>query len=96
MINHCFPSFRPRQFIRHIDDQDAHLARIPSYEAALSHVLLDITIARRKFMPKAQVTSYADQLRRVTTGMLDFLANGRQYPECWPKSLSEFELVVES
>lgn len=83
------------QFIRHIDAQDAHLARIPSYESALSHVLLGITIARRKFMPKAQVTSYADQLRRVTTAMLDYLANGA-YPERWPASLGDFELVVES
>lgn len=83
------------QFIRNIAVQDDFLTRIPAYESSLSNVLLNIQIARRKFMPKAQVTSYADQLRRVTTSMLDYLATSA-YPKRWPATLEEFELVVES
>lgn len=83
------------QFIRNISKQDDYLQRIPSYESALSQVLRDIHIARRKFMPKAQVVNYADQLRKVTTSMLDYLTYNK-YPKTWPESLKDFELVIES
>lgn len=82
-------------FIADIGVQDDYLRRIPAYESALSHVLLGVQIARRKFMPKAAVRSYADHLNRVTTSMLDYLTVN-EYPKEWPKSLAEFELVVES
>lgn len=82
-------------FIRNISKQDDYLRRIPSYESALSQVLRGINIARRKFMPKAQVVNYAAQLRKVTTSMLDYLTY-HKYPKTWPDSLTNFELVIES
>lgn len=83
------------QFIKNISKQDDYLKRIPSYELALSQVLLDICIARRKFMPKAQVVNYAAQLRKVTTAILDYLTYSK-FPKTWPATLQDFELVIES
>lgn len=83
------------QFIKNISKQDDYLKLIPSYELALSQVLLEIRIARRKFMPKAQVVHYASQLTKVTTSMLDYLTF-HKYPKSWPDSLRDFEIVIES
>lgn len=83
------------QFIKNISKQDDYLKLIPSYELALSQVLCEIRIARRKFMPKAQVVHYASQLTKVTTSMLDYLTF-HKYPESWPDSLKDFEIVIES
>jgi hypothetical protein len=65
------------------------------YESTLSQVLLNIKIARRKFMPKALAKSYSSHLKRLITTLLDYLTK-KQFPEDWPKSLEGFELVVES
>lgn len=83
------------QFIKNISKQDDYLKKIPSYELALSQVLLDICIARRKFMPKAQVVNYAAQLCKVTTAILDYLTYSK-FPKTWPETLKDFELVIES
>lgn len=83
------------QFIKNISKQDDYLKLIPSYESALSQVLCEIRIARRKFMPKAQVVNYASQLTKVTTSMLDYLTF-HKYPKSWPDSLKDFEIVIES
>lgn len=83
------------EFIRNIPKQDDYLKKIPAYEFALSQVLRDIRIARRKFMPKAQVVNYAAQLRKVTTAMLDYLTY-HKYPKSWPNSLKNFKIVIES
>lgn len=74
---------------------DVYLTKIPAYEYALSQVLRKIQIARRKFMPKAQVQAYTSHLRKVTTGLLDYLSRYK-YPKTWPETLEEFEIVVES
>lgn len=81
--------------MKNISKQDDYLKLIPSYESALSQVLCEIRIARRKFMPKAQVVHYASQLTKVTTSMLDYLTF-HKYPESWPDSLKDFEIVIES
>jgi len=65
------------------------------YENSLSQVLLGITIARRKFMPKTLAKSYSSHLSRVITNMLDYLTKNK-YPKSWPESLRDYELVVES
>lgn len=83
------------QFIRNIPKHDVYLKRIPAYEIALSQVLRDIKIGRRKFMPKAQAGDYAGHLRKVTTTLLDYLST-KKYPKSWPESLSEYEIVIES
>lgn len=62
---------------------------------ALSQVLRNIVVSRRKFMPKAQVVHYASHLQKLTTTMLDYLAMN-SFPETWPESLDCFEIVVES
>ncbi|KAG4072386.1 hypothetical protein HA402_004318 [Bradysia odoriphaga] len=82
-------------FIKNISKQDDYLKLIPSYESALSQVLREIRIARRKFMPKAQVVHYASQLTKVTTSMLDYLTF-HKYPKSWPDTLKDFEIVIES
>lgn len=65
------------------------------YESTLSQVLLDIQIARRKFMPKALAQSYSSHLSKVITNILDYLGKNK-FPESWPASLRDYELVVES
>lgn len=84
------------QFIRTIPRQDEYLQKVPDYERALSQVLLDICVTRRKFMPKAQVVHYASHLCKVMTSMLDYLSKHSSYPESWPTSLNKFEIVIES
>lgn len=82
-------------FIKNIARHDIHLKRIPAYEIALSQVLRNIKIGRRKFMPKSQAFQYASHLRKVTTTLLDYLTTNK-YPKSWPYNLNEFEIVVES
>lgn len=66
------------------------------YENTLSQVLRNIKIARRKYMPKTLAESYSGHLSRIITTVLDYLGNRNKFPESWPDSLSDFELVVES
>jgi Domain of unknown function (DUF4461) len=65
------------------------------YENTLSQVLLDIKIARRKFMPKTLAKNYSSHLSKVITNILDYLGKNK-FPETWPETLRDFELVVES
>lgn len=65
------------------------------YENTLSQVLRDIQIARRKFMPKTLAQNYSSHLSKVITNILDFLTKNK-FPETWPESLRNYELVVES
>lgn len=85
----------PFQLIKHIPRQEVYLSSIPMYENTLSQVLLDIKIARRKFMPKTLAQNYSSHLSRVITNILDFLGKNK-FPESWPESLRDYELVVES
>lgn len=84
------------QFIGNISKQDEYRAKVPAYEQALSQVLRNIVVSRRKFMPKAQVVNYASHLRKLTTTMLDYLTMHSSYPKSWPANLECFEIVVES
>lgn len=81
--------------IRNIATQDEYRKKVPSYELALSQVLRNIVVSRRKFMPKAQVVHYASHLQKLTTTMLDYLTT-HAFPKTWPDSLDCFEIVVES
>ncbi|CAH1707429.1 unnamed protein product [Chironomus riparius] len=81
--------------IKHIPRQEVYLSTIPMYENTLSQVLLNIKIARRKFMPSTLAKNYSSHLSRVITNVLDYLSKNR-YPETWPESLADYELVVES
>lgn len=65
------------------------------YENTLSQVLLDIKIKRRKFMPKALAREYSSHLKRLITTILDYLTKNK-FPDSWPKSLKNYQLVVES
>ncbi|KAJ9600978.1 hypothetical protein L9F63_000873, partial [Diploptera punctata] len=81
--------------IKNVHKQDAVLFRIPAFERAVSRVLLDIKVVRRKFQPKVMAKQYENQLRRLTTSLSDH--QGRMgYPKDWPSSLSDYELVVET
>ena len=83
------------QLIKHIPRQEVYLSTIPMYENTLSQVLLSIKIARRKFMPKTLARNYSSHLSRVITNLLDYLSKNK-YPDTWPSTLEEYELVVES
>nr|XP_040234454.2 T-cell activation inhibitor, mitochondrial [Anopheles coluzzii] len=83
------------ELIKTIDKHDSYLRKLPAYEFALSQVLRNIRIGRRKFMPKAQAMAYASHLRKITTALLDYLGKSK-FPKSWPTDLSKFELVVES
>ncbi|PSN38453.1 hypothetical protein C0J52_15624 [Blattella germanica] len=83
------------ELLKNVRKQDAALFRIPAFEKAVSRVLRDIKIVRRKFQPKVMAKHYENQLRRLTTSLSDH--QGRMgYPKDWPTSLSEYELVVET
>ncbi|XP_055386140.1 T-cell activation inhibitor, mitochondrial [Condylostylus longicornis] len=82
-------------FIKNIPKHDIFLEKIPKYESALSQVLLNIKIRRRKFMPKRQVVEYAGYLSKITTTLLDYLTT-KKFPKSWPNDLSNFEIVIES
>lgn len=82
------------QFIRKIPRHDEYLKKIPAYEFALSQVLRNINIKRRKFMPKTHAEFYAAYLRKVTTALLDYQGKCK-YPKEWPETLTEYEIVIE-
>lgn len=83
------------ELLRNIQRHDAYLMKIPAYEYALSQVLRQIRIKRRKFMPKTQAIQYTSHLRNLTTSLLDFLGRNK-YPKVWPESMNEYEIVIES
>lgn len=83
------------QFLRKIPRHDEALKKIPAFEFALSQVLRNIKIKRRKFMPKTQAEFYAAYLSKVTTSLLDYQSKNK-YPKEWPESLEDYEIVIES
>ncbi|XP_034934667.1 T-cell activation inhibitor, mitochondrial isoform X2 [Chelonus insularis] len=81
--------------IKNIRKHDMVLLRLPAFEKAVSRVLLDIKIGRRKFMPKVMVGQYEKQLRQLTTTLSDYRGKSN-YPKVWPSSLSSYEIVIEA
>lgn len=81
--------------IKNIDQYNVSLMRIPAFEKSLSHVLCNIKVGRRKFMPKIVAENYENHLRQITTTLTDYRVK-RPYPKSWPKSLEEYEIVVET
>lgn len=81
--------------IKNVKKHDAVLLRLPAFEKAVSRVLLDIKIGRRKFMPKVMVGQYERQLRQLTTTLSDYRGR-RKYPSTWPDDLSTYEIVIET
>ncbi|CAL7934531.1 unnamed protein product [Xylocopa violacea] len=81
--------------IKNIQKYDVVLLRLPAFEKAVSKVLLDIKVGRRKFMPKVMVSQYERQLRQLTTTLSDYRGR-RSYPKVWPDDLSPYEIVIEA
>ncbi|XP_039751126.1 T-cell activation inhibitor, mitochondrial [Pararge aegeria] len=81
--------------IKKVSQEDSALIEIPKYEKALSSILRNIHICRRKFMPKVSAAQYCSHLRQLITSIGDFYGNGRKIPESVPESLSKYEIVVE-
>ncbi|XP_058790990.1 T-cell activation inhibitor, mitochondrial-like isoform X2 [Phymastichus coffea] len=81
--------------IKNVRKYDAVLLRLPAFEKAVSRVLLDIKVGRRKFMPKVMVGQYESQLRQLTTTLSDYRSR-RNYPSSWPENLSTYEIVIEA
>ncbi|XP_017878808.1 T-cell activation inhibitor, mitochondrial isoform X2 [Ceratina calcarata] len=81
--------------IKNIRKYDVVLLRLPAFEKAVSQVLLDIKVGRRKFMPKVMVSQYERQLRQLTTTLSDYRGR-RTYPKVWPADLSTYEIVIEA
>ncbi|XP_008552214.1 T-cell activation inhibitor, mitochondrial isoform X2 [Microplitis demolitor] len=81
--------------IKNVKKYDPVLLRLPAFEKAVSRVLLDIKIGRRKFMPKVMVGQYESQLRQLTTTLSDYRGRSK-YPSSWPPSLSSHEIVIEA
>ncbi|XP_078036459.1 T-cell activation inhibitor, mitochondrial isoform X2 [Augochlora pura] len=81
--------------IKNVQKHDVVLLRLPAFEKAVSQVLLDIKVGRRKFMPKVMVSQYEQQLRQLTTTLSDYRGR-RNYPKVWPASLSTYEIVIEA
>lgn len=81
--------------IKNVPNHDVVLLRLPAFEKAVSQVLLDIKVGRRKFMPKVMVSQYERQLRQLTTTLSDYRGK-RKYPNVWPTSLSAYEIVIEA
>ncbi|CAG4974291.1 unnamed protein product [Parnassius apollo] len=81
--------------IKKVSQQDSALAQIPNYEKALSRILRDIHICRRKFMPKVSAIQYCNHLRQLITSIGDFYGRGKKFPDSVPESLSKYEIVVE-
>lgn len=46
-------------------------------------------------MPKILAGDYEKNLQQLTTNLSDYLSR-RCYPSTWPKSLNEYEIVVET
>ncbi|KAK2576325.1 hypothetical protein KPH14_005686 [Odynerus spinipes] len=81
--------------IKNVRKYDAVLQRLPAFEKAVSTVLLNIKVGRRKFMPKVMAGQYERQLRQLTTTLSDYRGK-RKYPNVWPADLSEYEIVIEA
>ncbi|XP_024870992.1 T-cell activation inhibitor, mitochondrial isoform X2 [Temnothorax curvispinosus] len=81
--------------IKNVRKHDVVLLKLPAFEKAVSQVLLDIKVGRRKFMPKVMVGQYEQQLRQLTTTLSDYRGK-RKYPSSWPASLSTYEIVIEA
>ncbi|KAK1131821.1 hypothetical protein K0M31_015975 [Melipona bicolor] len=81
--------------IKNIQKYDLVLFRLPAFEKAVSQVLLDIKVGRRKFMPKVMASQYERQLRQLTTTLSDYRGR-RNYPKVWPADLSTYEIVIEA
>ncbi|KAG6445412.1 T-cell activation inhibitor, mitochondrial [Manduca sexta] len=81
--------------IKKVSQEDSALTMIPNYEKALSSILRDIHICRRKFMPKVSATQYCNHLRQLITSIGDFYGRGNKFPSVVPDSLSKYEIVVE-
>ncbi|XP_076297362.1 T-cell activation inhibitor, mitochondrial isoform X2 [Lasioglossum baleicum] len=81
--------------IKNVQKHDVVLLRLPAFEKAVSQVLLDIKVGRRKFMPKVMVSQYEQQLRQLTTTLSDYRGR-RSYPKVWPTTLSAYEIVIEA
>ncbi|CAH2076635.1 unnamed protein product, partial [Iphiclides podalirius] len=81
--------------IKKVSQQDGALSQIPNYEKALSTILRDIHICRRKFMPKVSAIQYCNHLRQLITSIGDFYGQGKKFPSSVPDSLSKYEIVVE-
>ncbi|XP_030756379.1 T-cell activation inhibitor, mitochondrial [Sitophilus oryzae] len=82
-------------FIKKIRLHRKALERVPFYERSLSHVLRNMKVGRRKFMPKVMVGEYERNLKQLTTSISDYVGH-RAYPENWPKTMEKYEIVVES
>lgn len=81
--------------IKNVAKHDVVLLRLPAFEKAVSQVLLNIKVGRRKFMPKVMVSQYEQQLRQLTTTLSDYRGR-RNYPNTWPSDLSAYEIVIEA
>ncbi|XP_018326911.1 T-cell activation inhibitor, mitochondrial [Agrilus planipennis] len=81
--------------LHNVKKYDKALLRIPLFEKCVSQVLRDIKIGRRKFMPKILAEEYENNLKKITTALNDYLSR-RSFPKEWPKTLKEYELVVDS
>lgn len=46
-------------------------------------------------MPDMKVSEYESNLRQLTTSVSDYFGRN-SYPKNWPKTLDNFEIVVES
>ncbi|XP_075212221.1 T-cell activation inhibitor, mitochondrial-like isoform X1 [Lycorma delicatula] len=82
-------------FIKNIWKDDIVLGTVPAFEKAVSRVLRDIKVVRRKFQPVTMAKHYENNLRRLTTTLSDYQGR-RGYPKTWPVSLKDYELVVET
>ncbi|CAG9825367.1 unnamed protein product [Phaedon cochleariae] len=82
-------------FIKKIKNYDSALTRIPAFEKSLSHVLRNIKVVRRKFMPKIVAGAYEQNLKQITTSLSDY-SGQKPFPIEWPKSLEDYEIVVET
>ncbi|KAL0880994.1 hypothetical protein ABMA27_002145 [Loxostege sticticalis] len=81
--------------IKKVSQEDSALTAIPNYEKALSSVLREIHIRRRKFMPKVSASQYCNHLRQLITSIGDYYGRGNQFPSSVPSSLKKYEIVVE-
>ncbi|XP_038214719.1 T-cell activation inhibitor, mitochondrial-like [Zerene cesonia] len=81
--------------IKKVSQEDSALTEIPNYEKALSSILRNIHICRRKFMPKVSAAQYCSHLRQLITSIGDFYGRGRKISDSVPESLSKYEIVVE-
>ncbi|XP_063531922.1 T-cell activation inhibitor, mitochondrial [Cydia strobilella] len=81
--------------IKKVSQEDSALTQIPHYEEALSSILRNIHICRRKFMPKVSAHQYCSHLRQLITSIGDFYGRGKKIPASVPESLSKYQIVVE-